>query len=102
MSVEAVAKGDSGGKLGFRILKIKGTGGLGKAAVMGLLERHGPDGHSLVRVKTIANVGRETLLPEVRDHVETGSEVFTDAWRSYTGLAANYIHKVIDHAEGTF
>ncbi|HEY5476654.1 MAG TPA: IS1595 family transposase, partial [Tepidiformaceae bacterium] len=43
-----------GGKARFmhkvkRAEKIKGTGGMGKAAVMGLLERYGPDGHSVVR-----------------------------------------------------
>jgi transposase-like protein len=39
-----------GGKARFmhqdrRARTIKGTGGMGKSAVMGLLERHGPDGH---------------------------------------------------------
>lgn len=82
-----------------RAKKIKGTGGLGKAAVMGLLERHGPDGHSVVTVKTVPSVRRRTLLPEVREHVATGAEVFTDSLPSYRGLAADYIHNVIDHAE---
>ena len=31
--------------------------------------------------------------------VEGGAEVFTDALRSYNGLAAEYVHKVVDHAE---
>ncbi len=47
-----------------------GTGGMGKVAVMGVLERHGPDGHSTVR-----------------------------ALKSYSKLSDTYIHKVIDHAE---
>jgi transposase-like protein len=82
-----------------RALKIKGTGSMGKAAVMGLLERHGPDGHSTVTVKAVPTVRRRTLLPEVRELVAPGAEVFTDALPSYKGLAADYIHKVIDHAE---
>lgn len=49
-----------------RAAKIKGTGPMGKSAVMGLLERHGPDGHSRVRVKHVANTKRRTLAPEVR------------------------------------
>ncbi len=44
-----------------RAKKIKGTGSLGKAAVMGLLERHGPDGHSVVKVKMVATVRRKVL-----------------------------------------
>jgi transposase-like protein len=35
----------------------------------------------------------------VREHVEPGSNVHTDAFSSYTGLTADYAHKVIDHAE---
>lgn len=84
---------------GKRALKIKGTGGMGKAAVMGLLERHGPDGHSTVTVKAVPTVRRRTLLPEVRELVAPGAEVFTDSLPSYKGLAVEYIHKVIDHAE---
>ena len=82
---------------------IKGTGGMGKAAVLGLLERHGPDGHSRVILQHVPNVRRRALLPTIREHVEPGSEVFTDALRSYTGPkgleGSEYIHKVIDHAE---
>ncbi len=84
---------------GKRAEKIKGTGVVGKAAVMGLLERHGPDGHSVVKLKMVPSVSGDTLLPEVQRHVASGSEVFTDEWVSYRGLGADYIHKVIDHAE---
>jgi len=78
---------------GKRIRKIKGTGTIGKAAVMGLLERHGPDGHSVVKVKMVPNVRRKALLPEVRESVASGAEVFTDALHSYKGLGADYIHQ---------
>lgn len=93
-----------GGKARFmhkskREEKIKGTGGMGKAAVMGLLERHGEDGHSRVKTKVVPNVRRSTLSPEVREHVEEGAEVFTDALKSYEDLGRDYVHQVIDHAE---
>jgi transposase-like protein len=93
-----------GGKARFmhadkRAAKIKGTGGMGKSAVMGLLERHGPDGHSRVRVKHVRNTRRATLAPEVRANVEPGSAVYTDALKSYDGLSDAYTHGVIDHAE---
>src|SRR5450759_533149 len=76
-----------------------GTGGVGKAAVMGLLERHGPDGHSTVRTQVVPNVRRKVLGPEVRENVALGTEVFTDALSSYRDLGTDYIHNVIDHAE---
>jgi len=79
--------------------KIKGTGPMGKAAVMGLLERHGEDGHSTVRAKVVPNTRKKTLGPHVREHVEPGAAVFTDALPSYNDLSADYVHQVIDHAE---
>ncbi len=71
-----------------------GQGGAGKVAVMGLLERHGE-----VRTKVLANTRKGTLQGEVRQQVESGSEVYTDALRSYEGLRSDYVHKVVDHAE---
>ncbi|MFN2432736.1 MAG: IS1595 family transposase [Gemmatimonadota bacterium] len=82
-----------------RTQKIKGTGGMGKAAVMGLLERHGPDGHSVVRTSVVPNVRKRSLREKVREHVAPGCELFSDALASYKGLEAEYVHKVIDHAE---
>lgn len=74
--------------------KAKGRGAVGKAVVMGLLERHGE-----VRTLVVDNTKRGTLQPVVRQHVEKGASVFTDALASYTGLAPEYVHSVIDHAE---
>lgn len=78
---------------------IKGTGPMGKVAVMGLLARHGEDGVSRVRVKVVRGRRKHHLQSEVRSHVEAGSTVYSDALQSYSGLAAEYVHKVIDHAE---
>ncbi len=72
-----------------------GTGGVGKAAVLGLLERHGE-----VRARTIPNTRRSTIDPIVRANVESGSAVYSDALKSYDNLDDAYIHEVIDHAEG--
>jgi hypothetical protein len=32
-------------------------------------------------------------------NVAPGAQVFTDAWVAYTGLNAEYVHSVIDHAK---
>jgi len=82
-----------------RRAKITGTGGKDKAAVMGLLQRHSAEGHSVVKVKVVPNVKRSTVAPEVRQNVVEGSEVFTDSLRSYNDLSADFVHQVIDHAE---
>jgi hypothetical protein len=93
-----------GGKARFmhaavRRRRITGTGKSGKAVVMGLLERHGPDGHSRIKTQIVPNTRRSTLAPIVRRNVTHGSEVFTDAYKSYIGLDSTYVHEVIDHAE---
>ncbi len=31
--------------------------------------------------------------------MEPGTQVFTDAYTAYTGLSADYVHNVIDHAK---
>ena len=74
--------------------KIKGSGAVGKTAVMGLLERHGE-----IRTKVPPNIRKGALQPHVEIHVELASEVFTDALKCYDGLESKYIHQVIDHAE---
>lgn len=80
---------------GKRAEKIKGgTGVKGKIVVMGLLERQGK-----VRTKVVENVRRRNLDPHVRENVEAGSTVYTDALPSYESLANEYEHNVIDHAE---
>jgi transposase-like protein len=77
-----------------RKAKISGTGGAGKVAVMGLLERHGE-----VTAKVIPNTQRATLHGEIRGNVESGATLYTDEWISYKGLNADYVHHVINHAE---
>jgi transposase-like protein len=91
-----------GGKARFmhpwkRAAKITGTGGKDKTAVMGLLERHS-GGLSKVAAKVVGNRRKSLLQAEVRQHVEAGTRLYTDALKSYDGLT-EYNHQVIDHAE---
>ncbi|CAN5556175.1 IS1595 family transposase [soil metagenome] len=79
---------------GERKRKIHGTGGSGKVAVMGLLERHGE-----VRTMVVPNVRRRSLHGEVSKHVEQGSTVYSDALRSYDQLEDEFVHHVINHSE---
>ncbi len=74
--------------------KHLGTGGAGKVAVMGLLERHGE-----VRTMVVSNVRTKSLHSEVSKHVEAGSTVYSDAFKSYNRLEEEYIHNVINHSE---
>jgi transposase-like protein len=75
-----------------RAVKITGSGGKDKTAVMGILERGGK-----VRTKVVENTKKKTLQSEIREHVLAGSALFTDALKSYEGLT-EFQHEVIDHA----
>jgi transposase-like protein len=66
---------------------------------MGLLERNSPERASRIKLHIVQNVRRRGLHKHIKNEVVEGSEVFTDALASYTGLEQDYIHKVIDHAE---
>lgn len=95
--------------------KITGTGGSGKTIVMGLLERHGIDKSqkiidtldedkkskkaSRVKVTVIPNTKKKTVQAEVKENVKARSAVFTDELASYTGLAPEYVHAFVNHAE---
>lgn len=74
--------------------RITGTGGHDKAVVFGALERGGR-----VRAAVVADRKRSALHASVKEHVAVGAALYSDALASYDGLAAEYAHKVVDHAE---
>lgn len=82
----------------------KGIGrgrGVGKEVVLGILDRHDADKqHSTVRLRAAGDdVRRAPVTDNVRQNVEAGSTVYSDNYKPYFGLRADYIHKVVDHAE---
>jgi transposase-like protein len=76
-----------------RARRITGTGTKDKTAVMGILKRGGK-----VRTAVVPNRKKSALQAEVRKHVEAGSALYTDALLSYSGLAGDFAHQVVDHA----
>jgi transposase-like protein len=74
--------------------RITGTGGKDKTLVLGILERGGK-----IRTAVVADRKRAGLQAQVKAHVQAGAALYTDALQSYNGLAREYAHKVVDHAE---
>ena len=86
---------------GKRAAKIKGaTGVVGKVAVMGLLERHGPDGHSPrahhASSRTSSAARWRPKCGSTSSRAPTSSPMRS---RPTTVSSRDYIHEVIDHAE---
>jgi len=73
--------------------RITSTGTHDKVPVMGILERGGK-----VRTKVVPSRKKKALQAEVREHVEAGSALYSDALLSYEGLAGDFAHQVVDHA----
>lgn len=59
--------------------KIKGTGGSGKEAVLGIVQRDNGDAPSRIKSIHVPNVQRKSLAPEIRASVEPGATIHTDA-----------------------
>lgn len=87
--------------------KITGTGGSGKAVVLGLLKRgeaytdkRGAAKKSMSKVKATVVADRKgaTLRAEVAANVVEGSAVYTDSYAGYRDLNGTYDHRFIDHA----
>jgi transposase-like protein len=64
-----------------------------KTVVVGFMERGGR-----VRTEIVDKRRKHNLQPLVREHVEAGAALYTDALKSYVGLDKQYEHEVIDHA----
>lgn len=77
-----------------RMRRIHGRGPIGKAIVFGLLDRE----TGKVRTSVVGTRRKHHLHEVIKETVEPGSELNTDALKSYDGLN-EYTHKVIDHAE---
>jgi transposase-like protein len=74
--------------------RITGTGGKDKTIVFGALQRGGK-----VKATVVADRKKQGLQAQVKAHVEAGSALYSDALNSYDGLASDFAHKVVDHAE---
>ena len=78
-----------------RAEKITGTGGMGKAAVMGLLERHGKDGHSRVTAKVVPNTQAQDSKPgSARRTSRRAPKSSPMRSESYSDLSDDYTHQV--------
>jgi transposase-like protein len=63
--------------------------------VLGLLDRE----TGKVHVEHVKDRKRKPLQDQVKAHVATGAELFTDELASYTGLDKEYVHQFVNHAE---
>ena len=81
-----------------RIRGKRGRGAGKKIIVLGLLKRKGK-----IYTQVIRNTQKEEVMPIVRKVVKSGSDIYTDGWRSYDALAVlGYNHKRVKHEDNEF
>ncbi|GIW62595.1 MAG: hypothetical protein KatS3mg090_0421 [Patescibacteria group bacterium] len=52
----------------------------------------------MIYTQVIKNAQKEEVIPIIREVVKSGSDIYTDGWRSYDALAVlGYNHKKIKH-----
>ncbi len=76
----------------------RGRGASRKIVVLGLLKRKGK-----VHSEIISRAAQEEIMPIIRRTVRSGSDIYTDGWRSYDALAIyGYNHKKVNHEKNKF
>jgi len=75
-----------------------GRGNVGKAVVQAFLERGDGEKASKARTDILTDVGGPAMKGNVRQHVQPGSNLFTDGASQYRGLHKEYVHQFVDHA----
>lgn len=81
-----------------RVRGKRGRGAGRKIIVFGLLKRDGK-----VYTQIITNTERVVVMPIIRKVVASGSDIYSDGWRSYDALAVyGYNHKKVRHTENEF
>ena len=81
-----------------RVRGKRGRGASKKVIVLGLLKRKGN-----VYTQVVSRAVRKELMPIIRKVVKSGSDIYTDGWKSYNALAVyGYNHKKVKHSENEF
>lgn len=81
-----------------RVRGKRGRGAGHKIIVLGLLKRAGS-----VYTEIISSAARKEVMPVIRKVVASGSDMYSDGWRSYDALAVyGYNHKKVRHDENEF
>lgn len=76
--------------------KHAGTGGVNKAAVIGLIDRD----DEIVVTAPVSRVNARTLQGMIKSHVHVDSTIMSDEWVGYKGLDNHFAgHETVDHAK---
>ena len=81
-----------------RVRGKRGRGASKKVIVFGILKRKGK-----IYTNIVPNTKKASLMPIIRQVINSGADIYTDGWRSYDALAVyGYNHKKVRHDKDEF
>lgn len=81
-----------------RVRGKRGRGASKKIVVFGMLKRNGK-----VYTEIVNSAAQKELMPIIRKVVGSGSDIYSDGWKSYDALGIyGYNHKKVKHSEDEF
>jgi transposase-like protein len=81
-----------------RVRGKRGRGASRKIVVFGMLKRNGR-----VYTEIVNSAAQKELMPIIRKVVGSGSDIYSDGWKSYDALGVyGYNHKKVKHSEDEF
>ena len=81
-----------------RVRGKRGRGAGKKLIVFGLLKRH-----DKIYTKVIDSAEKKEVMPIIQSVVSSGSDIYSDGWKSYTALAIyGYNHRTVRHNDNEF
>jgi len=78
-----------------KVARLKAEPIMGKAVVMGLLDRHNGE----IRAFVVPSAHKRHLVGKIYENVEPGALILSDENQTYNMLYRHYAHEVINHAE---
>ena len=81
-----------------RVKGKRGRGASHKVVVFGILKRK-----ERIYTSIVPNAKKASLMPIIRQVINSGADIYTDGWRSYDALAIyGYNHKKVRHDQDEF
>ena len=81
-----------------RVRGKRGRGAAGKTPVLGLHKRG-----DCVYLSVVTNCSKQALMPVLRGHILSESDIYTDGWKAYDGLVKDgFKHHRIHHHSNEF
>ena len=75
----------------------RGRGAAGKSIVLGAVQREGR-----IAASVVSNLSADTVRPFIEKHIEQGTALMTDEFKTYRKTRKGYAHRTINHSSGKY